>query len=1193
MRLEKLTLHGFKSFADKVEFDFQKGLTAFVGPNGCGKSNVVDGVKWVLGEQSVKALRGNDMCDVIFNGTPTRRSRGYAEAVLTLSNTKGILATDYEKISVSRRLYRSGESEYYLNKQRCRLRDIREMFMDTGIGMDAYSIIEQGKVDALLTSNKQDRRAIFEEAAGISKYKSQKKSCISKLERVDNNLLRLGDIIDEVEKRMRSVKYQAAKARRWKRLDDDRRELAVVLALHKYDEFVTDRDATAAELKALGGEVDGLHSGIERLEAELSGLETAVIEADQKISALQSEDVRISSQLESAEQAVKMNERRIGELDDLEAATKAEMAKAEAAIELMRGELTRSETETSELDDIIRKGGEELAERRAAIRGIEEQTQALRRQIEEKRVEAVDLASDRAKQNNELSAIGAQRTQLLHQQQRLEGRANEGEGNLAECRGQSSELAQMGAELRQHIEVLERDQSATEQESEERAKRLEDLVEQINGKRSEIASANSRCELLADLEEKNEGISSGVKALKAAVESGETAPTGICGVVADLLDVDVAHAVAIEAALGADEQVVITETFDEMTRAIEFLGDGAKGKARFIALDRVEAGEDVLSRCIGLPGVVGRAMDFVRCSEEAKPALTSLLGDVLVVEDIARAKGLASARENGIRYATLDGQVVSARGVSVGGVSRGATGVISRRSELRALEAARASLDADLAVLGQQREEGIGAVERAKLRLASIGAELGKARSERSRIEAEGGKLNEFIGRLESEMETLRSERQEGSESIEMLGRREGEIQGESNRLEQGETELKAELAGQERMLGESEASRDQLRNRAAQVEVAQAQRIEKAESLRRRRDELGAQAGERERSLTAAREQVQSCGGRRAESHEIILTKKSEIHELLERRSKLGSEKAAADNQREMVRVEFDKKREARNVSSRRAKESDSRLNKLNVHAAEVAMRIENLEALAASEFECSLAERRAAGPIEERDWDEIGREIGALEQKIKSMGAVNTYAIEELEELEQRAAELTKQRDDLQKAENTLREIIRRINRRSREMFRQTYEDVRGNFQVLFRKLFGGGRADIVLEEDVDILDAGIEIVACPPGKEPASITLLSGGEKTMTAIALLFAIFQSKPSPFCILDEVDAALDESNIQRFCMMVREFLKDSQFLVVTHSRRTMAMADVLYGITMQEPGISTKVAVKFNDDKEAMVAGG
>jgi len=1192
MRLDKLTLHGFKSFADKVEFDFQKGLTAFVGPNGCGKSNVVDSVKWVLGEQSVKSLRGNEMTDVIFNGTPTRRSRGYAEATLTLSNTKGILPTQYEQVSVTRRLYRSGESEYYLNKQRCRLRDIRDLFMDTGIGMDAYSIIEQGKVDALLTSNKQDRRAIFEEAAGISKYKSQKKACLSKLERVDNNLLRLGDIIDEVEKRMRSVKYQAAKARRWKRLDDERRELAVVLAAHQYDRLAKDREETAAELKRLTAEVEGLNAGIERIEAELSELETAVIEADHRIGELQSEDVRISTQLESAEQALKMNQSRIEELDDLEQRTKGEIAKAEAAIETMRGELSRDEKEALELDEVVRRGTEALAQRRAAIQEIEEQTRSLRNEIQRKRSDAVSLAGDRARCNNERAAIEAQRAQLVHQQQRLETRTAERETNLAECREQRQELAQVRAELRQHIEALEQSQTATERECETLTQALSDLAEQINTKRAELASTKSRHELLADLEEKHEGISSGVQALKAALQGDSPALTGIRGVVADLIHVDVRYAAAIEAALGPDEQLVIADSFQALANAMAFLADNDQGKARFVSLDRIEPGEDRLERCIGLPGVLGRAIDFVRCPDTAQPALAYLLGDVVLVEDIGRAKGLAAANHRGLRFATLDGQVVSAGGVSVGGSARGATGVISRRSELRALEGVRAALDADLTELAGQREERVAAADRAKHKLASIGAELGKARSDRSRTEAEAGKLEEFITRLESEVETFRSEQREITETVELLARREGEARQESERLERAESALKAELAGQEQMLAESEASRETLRNRAAEEDVAQAQRVMQAEALRRRHGELIRQMAERERLLTANREQIESGARRRAESQQTILAKQSEIQNLLERRERLGSQKTEADNRREVVRGEFDRKREGRNASSRQMKDSEARLNKLNVHAAEVAMRIENLEAQARNEFDCSLAERHAAGPVEERDWAAIEREIGGLEQKIKAMGAVNTYAIEEQEELERRSAELTAQREDLQKAGNTLREIIRKINRRSREMFQKTYEDVRANFQVLFRKLFGGGRADIVLEEEVDILDAGIDIVACPPGKEPASITLLSGGEKTMTAIALLFAIFQSKPSPFCILDEVDAALDESNIQRFCMMVREFLKDSQFLVVTHSRRTMAMADVLYGITMQEPGISTKVAVKFEDDKEVMVAG-
>ncbi len=377
-----------------------------------------------------------------------------------------------------------------------------------------------------------------------------------------------------------------------------------------------------------------------------------------------------------------------------------------------------------------------------------------------------------------------------------------------------------------------------------------------------------------------------------------------------------------------------------------------------------------------------------------------------------------------------------------------------------------------------------------------------------------------------------------------------------------------------------------------AELDVAQARRVEKADSLRRRLGELGRLVAESEAAHAAAREQLAHCGRRRTEAHETILAKKRETHELLERRGKLGLEKAGAANRRELLRVQLHTKREERNNAGRNVRDSDTRLNKLNVHATEIAMRIENLEGRTRSEFGSSLAERYQPGQAEERDWAAVAAEIEDLGQKLRALGAVNTYAIEELDQLENRARELQSQRDDLQKAQETLKEIIRRINRRSRDMFMSTFEHVRENFQVLFRKLFGGGRADVVLEQDVDVLDAGVDVIACPPGKEPASISLLSGGEKTLTAIALLFAIFRSRPSPFCILDEVDAALDESNIDRFTMLVREFLKDSQFIVVTHSRRTMAMADALYGITMQEPGISTRVAVKFEDDADVAAAG-
>ena len=1192
MRLEKLEVCGFKSFADKTEFLFQPGLTAFVGPNGCGKSNVVDAVKWVLGEQSVKALRGNEMQDIIFNGTPARRSAGYAEATLTFANTKGMLPTDYETVGVTRRLYRSGESEYYINKQRCRLRDIRDLFMDTGIGMDAYSLIEQGKVDILLTSNKQDRRAIFEEAAGISKYKAQKKICLSKLERVNANLLRLGDIIDEVEKRMRSVKYQAAKARRWKKLEDEKRELAVALALHDYSELARERDTVGRELAELNAETGKLCAAVERMEAELSEMETAVIEADQKIAKLESEDIRISGQLQAAEDAVRMNEQRLSELDDLEEATKAEIAKTEAALEMMRDELGRDRTESDQLEGAIAAGQAQLAERRAAIHEIENMLRGFRSEMEDKRSQAVDLASEGAKFNNELSAIAAQRDQLGRQDRRLADHAAERRQNLAECSGQKSQLAAKIEEIAGAVSARQQGRETAGRELEEAERRHGELLRRMEAKRSQLVGARARRELLSDLEEKLEGVSAGVRHLMEAAAGDNPALSGICGVIADVIEVNIEHAAAIEAALGTHEQLVVTESFGAMTDAIDFLARTGKGKASFLPLDVadghfVEPGEHPAN-----PNVVGRAIDFVRHPERFSRPLRRLLGDVLVVRDIETAKELAASNGHGLRYATLDGQLLSPHGVSVGGARNSVPGVISRRSELRALEAEQAGLEAELAALEKQQEEHAERVAALKQQIRQMSDEIVGAQGELADARAEAGKLETFIKRLESELEASDSEQVEIKSNIRVLDGRESEVREEAAGIARSESELKAAVAELERRLGESEAERDQKKGQATELEITQAQHVERAGNLRRRVDELGRLIAERTKSCEAAREQVGACVRRRGEAALAISQKKAEIDGLLERRGRLGLEKADANNERELIRVRFESKRNERNDAGRRSKEAETKVNKLNVHAAEVAMKIENLERRAENEYDCSLAERLGHGSGEEMDWQLVAQEIETINQKMKSMGAVNTYAIEELEELERRSAELTGQRDDLQKADHTLKEIIRKINRHSRDMFRKTFDDVRENFQELFRKLFGGGRADIILEEDVDILDAGIDIVACPPGKEPASISLLSGGEKAMTAVALLFAIFRSKPSPFCILDEVDAALDESNIERFCMLVRDFLRGSQFLVVTHSRRTMSMADALYGITMQEPGVSTHVAVKFDDEEEVAAAG-
>ena len=966
----------------------------------------------------------------------------------------------------------------------------------------------------------------------------------------------------------------------------------MALALHDYDELASERDSVAQELAELNAETGKLSAATERMEAELSGMETAVIEADQKIAKLESEDIRISSQLQAAEDAVRMNEQRLSELDDLEEATKAEIAKTEAALDMMRDELGRGRTESETLEATIAAGQAQLAERRAAIHEIENMLRSFRSQVEDKRAQAVDLASEGAKFNNELSAIAAQRDQLVRQDRRLADHAVERRKNLAECSEQRTRLDAGTEDIARTISARQEDRETTGRELEEAERQHGELLRRMEAKRSRLAGASSRRELLGDLEQKLEGVSMGARHLMEAAAGDNPALSGICGVIADVIEVNIEHAPAIEAALGAHEQLVVTESFGAMTDAIDFLARSGKGQASFLPLDAADGHAAEPGERPATPGVVGRAIDFVRHPERFSQPLRRLLGDVLVVRDIETAKQLAASNGHGLRYATLDGQLLSPHGVSVGGARNSVPGVISRRSELRALEAEQAALEADLAALETQREEHAERSAALKQRIRQVSDEIVRAQGELADARAESGKLDAFIKRLESEIEAGDSEQAEIKSHIVVLDGRESEVREEAAGIARNESELKAAVAELERRLGESEAERDQKKRQATELEVAEAQHVERAGNLRRRIDELGRLIAERAKSCEVAREQVGACVRRRGEAALVVSQKKSEIDDLLERRGRLGLEKAGASNERELIRAQFDSKRNERSEAGRRSKEAEAKVNKLNVHAAEVAMKIENLERRGESEYDCSLAERLGQGPGEELDWQLVAQEIETINQKMKSMGAVNTYAIEELEELERRSSELTGQRDDLQKADHTLKEIIRKINRHSRDMFRKTFDDVRENFQELFRKLFGGGRADIVLEEDVDILDAGIDIIACPPGKEPASISLLSGGEKAMTAVALLFAVFRSRPSPFCILDEVDAALDESNIERFCMLVRDFLRDSQFLVVTHSRRTMSMADALYGITMQEPGVSTHVAVKFDDEEEVAAAG-
>jgi len=1187
VRLHKLELYGFKSFADKTEFVFDSGINVLCGPNGCGKSNVVDAAKWVLGEQSAKSLRGTEMTDVIFNGTANRKSLGFAEVSLTIINDRKLLPVEYDEVRITRRLYRSGESEYMINMQPCRLRDIRELFMDTGIGMDAYSVMEQGKIDALLQSNPAGRRAVFEEAAGISRYKAKKRAAALKLERVEQNLLRLGDIIDEVAKQLRSIKRQASAARRYKETRDLLDGHKVQLALHRYHELSLTVAEVEAQVTQARDRLQALRSESETKEARRSELETESIELDRKVARAESADAEVQSQMAAAEEAVNMNRERMQELVLAESKLTSGIETLTARLNDTREELERAERETGEIEERLATDALKLEEQLGGIAAIAQECSAMALQVEKQRVAVMDIMRLMTSHQNRLSGLDAERTSLQNQQQRVRERAEQRRSDLEQVEERIgrdlAEIEALGARLDvHHGEIAEKQARRNDVKT-----RVEMLGEQIAHKRNEQAARESRRQLLQDLEQKHEGLNQGVVTILDEMQNGGTIG-GMCGLVADLMEADLEHAPALEAALGDAAQHLVTESIDYSVQAVEYLKNNRKGRATFLSLDRVRHnGHSPLPETNG--SFVGLAHELIRCRDEHRPLFGRLLHNTLIVKDLQGAVEMARNGFRDFRLVTLEGDIIDPAGGVTGGTNHDRMGVISRKSELRAVTAELAAIETELAALREEyeqrsheRDELEVAVDDLRNRIHSATVELAEKRKEHSRLTDAKERFAEEIAAAHKELDEI-------SISLRRVDEQKEEAAGRLESLRVREQEARSEIEAMEKQRREKDEQRAALDAEATELKVAIAQQRERNESLKFAIERYRRNIEDHQASIERDRREIELCGQRRQDSAAVIQRKQAEIDSLIKRREEMKSGIIQLRNQREEMSAALQALQEELRCLRKDADESEDSIHKLELKLNETRLRMDSLDENARERHHLSLAERLEAFAAEQEaleepaDWDALRAEIEDLEGRIDRMGNVNLNAIDEQDQLETRYSFLTSQHEDLTSAKNSLQDVIRKINKTSREMFEQTFNAVRENFSVTFRKLFGGGKADIFLEEEKDVLEAGIEIIARPPGKEPRSISLLSGGEKSLTAVALLFAIFQSKPSPFCILDEVDAALDENNTDRFIGIIREF-GQSQFIIISHSRRTLAAADTMYGITMQESGISTRIAVRFED---------
>ena len=1188
--LKALELIGFKSFADKTRFEFPSGITVVVGPNGSGKSNIVDAVKWVLGEQRVKSLRGTEMADVIFNGSGARRAMNSAEITLTLDNSTGLLAIDTPEVYITRRVYRSGEGEYLINRQPCRLRDIRDLLSGTGLGTQAYSVIEQGKVDVLLQSSARERRVIFEEAAGISRFKAKKIEALRRLERVEQNLLRLSDIVDEVDNRLRGMRSQAGKARRFKEYTNRLQELRTQVGSVDWSRLSDRLAGLEAELALLAGQR-------EASAAEAEVLETRLLEAETQIA-------DVTEGIRGSEARIAVNRERIAALESTVAHQRVRARDLEAQIARHRRQLSAMSVRAGGLQQQVRRTGEAVeaavdhhrqiarvvAEGERGLTEVIQRLDRLRGENEQRRAAHMEQLRAAAVLGNEISGLETQVEAARAAEQRSGKRIAELDQQLAQI------ASDLGILKRKKEELSERADQQSRRLAAARG-RLSDRQQQLGREQRGLAQLENRqialgerASVLDELERRQEGISPGVKEVLAKARSGSPGPyRQVRGLVADVLRADVEAASLVEVVLGPRTQHLVAARSDELVDHLKSKGGRLPGRVGFVWLDgQADPAGEQDADLAGRPGVVDRADTLVQTEPEYARLANRLLGSTWVVETLDAALALRKLAGGRFSFVTLAGELLAADGTLSVGTQHTSTGLISRRSELRALKTQLEELDVKI----RQAESSItrldGEINEDRQKVDDLTDShrqavktLGEQELKITAGEERKTQLARQRGALEAELRAAAAQHNSASQSLGEARERRQEIDGELAHIEARLRELSQEI-------DQLEADRQTRNYQTTDAKVELAKSEERLGNLRTQMQQFEENQRERQRAIAESRQQLAECGRRADESQWIILRAESEVAELYLKKEAYATRTVRLINQRE--EVQHDRREVTAQLQRVRAaiRQLDEKVHAEELDAGEVRHERSALANRLREDYGIELAELEHEPTDEEQhQHEEVQEEIDELRRKINNLGNVNLEALDELQQLETRHKTLSDQHQDLADAKNSLERIIDRINTDSRRLFAETLETVKGHFQSLFRDLFGGGQADIVLEEGADILETGIEIVARPPGKEPRSISLLSGGEKTLTCVALLLAIFRSRPSPFCVLDEVDAALDEANIDRFIKVLRDFLAWTQFIIVTHSKKTMTCANTIYGVTMQESGVSKQVSVRFDDVSE------
>ncbi|MDD3197321.1 MAG: chromosome segregation protein SMC [Eubacteriales bacterium] len=1188
MHLKSLEIQGFKSFPERTLIEFHPGVTAIVGPNGSGKSNVTDAIRWVLGEQSVKTLRGARMEDIIFTGTQSRKAMSFAEVTMTIDNTDQKLPYEYSEIQVTRRLYRSGESEYLLNKTHCRLKDIVSLFMDTGLGRDGYSIVGQGKVDDILSHRSEDRRKIFEEASGIVKFKTRKEEAEKKLQNTDQNLLRINDIIQELSEQMDPLAEQAAAAEKYINLKDELKEIELAYMLDQADQL-TNRQHDA--------------------QIEKTSLEKDLLKQQDILAAMREENKQASDDIHALDEAIEQQREKINQSNLRANELSGESALSSEKIAQLRERITEGSNIIAESKTALDVLANDISGRQKKLESLQKQKKIYSERLIQAQNDMQELLQTLSKQENELvewknqldrrleavyehrTELGQQKTQYDLISQRIRSIELES-GGLSSDRNrlqfQIEDLKEKFVDLNNKFEYTKNELKSAEHEVEQQRLICAELSKVLEQKKQQHRNAEYKLKTLENMEKSHEGYHESVKNIMRLAETDPNLSLGVRGTLGELITVDERFELAAETALGASVQNIVTDNDRTASRLISWLKQNRAGRATFLPINQIRGRRlerQLENQLEKLPGYLGVGSDIVDGNAEIKEIISSQLGRVVFVDNIDNARQMARAVNFSVRLVTLEGDVMNPGGSMTGGYQRhNSSGLLGRSRDINELSSTIQNLQIEIDNEQKNLETAEHKLHNAGRRSQEISQQVTDLSHQKVRDEAQIASVIEEFERLQGRITVMEQEaqqlREQSSESKTQQKTIEQEIETQQFEIEklrlaisERESDNKAEQQKRDDMresitdykvslnsVEESLSAMQELSDRIEQERISHQSRIEKQQLTISNCEQEIEQLNTQQDKL---QEETENC--------QIVIKELSAgISDLITQREQLESRQSGYYDQLELATGRMSS---IQNEITR----AESKYSRLELQLDELKNRLWE-------EYELTIMQADAWRKTVDNHQEAL-KVINSLKNRIKNLGAVNLTAIESYASLKERYEFMSNQRNDIEHARQKLNAVISELTEAMREQFISHFHLINENFRRVFSELFGGGMAELNLEDTDDVLSCGIEIKAQPPGKRLQNLTLLSGGERCLTAIALLFAILKLRPTPFCVLDEVEAALDDANVSRFTEYIRNYAEASQFILVTHRKGTMEAADRLYGVTMQERGISRILSMKLSDE--------